>query len=200
MKPIFCAVPEEILNILNDILGDEEKDKTGKNAKVVYEDDLETPFADDSCPYSGPCDECPYEKKCAEDLGLEDEVTLTCEYDVDVDMPLYGIPDIDRVVFSGRATIIFWEDGTKTVVKCMEGEKFERYAGFAAACMKKMFGSTSRAKSLMEYFTVEEPVSKKKKKKNDDPLPGQMTIDDVIEPVPTVDKVIQEAIDEALAK
>ena len=44
------------------------------------------------------------------------------------------------------------------------------------------------------------PEKKKKKKDDDTPLPGQMSIEDVIEPAPVIDKAIQEAIDEALAK
>lgn len=65
------------------------------------------------------------------------------------DLPAWGIPDVEYIIFNPPATIVFWEDGTKTVVKAMEGEKFEKYAGFMAACMKKMFGSTSRAKAIM---------------------------------------------------
>lgn len=205
MKPILCALPSEILDVLSAIIsGDEPTDKDGKKVKVVIEDDRAMPFEDDLCPYDGDCGECPYEEKCSEDTEDFDGWEITCEIDDDDDTEpdMWGIPEIDHVVFSGRATIVFWEDGTKTIVKCMEGEKFERYAGFAAACMKKMFGSTSRAKSVMDYFTVEQPVSAKKKKKNDDnaPLPGQITVDEVLLDTTPMDKVIQEAIDEALAK
>ena len=66
----------------------------------------------------------------------------------------YGIPCVDRVIFSGPATIVIFTDGTKSMVKCMEGEKFERYAGFCAAIMKRLFGSTTAAKNLMEEHDV----------------------------------------------
>lgn len=56
---------------------------------------------------------------------------------------------IDRIIFNEPATIVFWADGTKTVVKCMEGELFDRYAGFCAALAKRVFGSTSRAKKTV---------------------------------------------------
>lgn len=72
-------------------------------------------------------------------------------YNVEEEEPVcWGIPDVDRIIFNPPATIVFWSDGTKTVVKCIEGQPFEKYAGFCAACMKKMFGSTSRAKGIME--------------------------------------------------
>jgi len=66
----------------------------------------------------------------------------------------YGIPCVDRVIFSGPATVVIFTDGTKSMVKCMEGEKFERYAGFCAAIMKRLFGSTTAAKNLMEEHDV----------------------------------------------
>ena len=58
------------------------------------------------------------------------------------------IPAVKRIVYHDPATIVFWQDGTKTVVKCMDGEPFEKYAGFCAALAKKVFGSTSKAKKV----------------------------------------------------
>lgn len=37
---------------------------------------------------------------------------------------------IDKVIFNPPATIVFWKDGTKTVVKCKEGEEFSEWAEF----------------------------------------------------------------------
>ena len=51
------------------------------------------------------------------------------------------IPEIARVIFNGPATIVFWNDGTKTVVKCMEGELFDEEKGIAMAFIKKMYGT-----------------------------------------------------------
>ena len=55
---------------------------------------------------------------------------------------------VRRILYHNPATIVFWQDGTKTVVKCMDGEPFEKYAGFCAALAKKVFGSTSKAKKV----------------------------------------------------
>lgn len=57
--------------------------------------------------------------------------------------PLYSnilIPEIKRVIFNKPATIIFWSDNTKTIVKCMEGEEFDEEKGIAMAFMKKLYG------------------------------------------------------------
>lgn len=50
------------------------------------------------------------------------------------------VPEIERVIFNGPATIVFWSDNTKTVVKCMEGELFDEEKGIAMAVMKKLYG------------------------------------------------------------
>lgn len=92
-------------------------------------------------------DEVPF---CEMDCSGCCECDSLYEEDFDENPMMWGIPDVRRVIFNPPATIVFWDDNTKTVVKCMDGEKFERYAGFMAACMKKMFGSTSRAKAVME--------------------------------------------------
>lgn len=47
---------------------------------------------------------------------------------------------IDKVIFNPPATIIFWKDGTKTVVKCKEGEEFSEWAGIALCLAKKLYG------------------------------------------------------------
>ena len=52
---------------------------------------------------------------------------------------------IKKVIFNDPATIILWKDGTKTVVKVKPGEKFDKWTGFAMACMKKLKGNDFHA-------------------------------------------------------
>lgn len=63
----------------------------------------------------------------------------------------YKLPAISEVIFNeeGKTTILIWADGEKTVVRCGEGETFDRYTGFMAAICKRMFGGTTTAKKLM---------------------------------------------------
>jgi len=51
--------------------------------------------------------------------------------------------EIDKVKFSGPATIVFWADGSKTVVKCQEGDTFDPEKGLALCFMKKVLGNKS---------------------------------------------------------
>lgn len=56
---------------------------------------------------------------------------------------------VKQVIFSGPKTIVFWLDGTKTIVSCGEGDNNDPYAGFCAAVTKRVFGSTSQAKKVL---------------------------------------------------
>ena len=47
--------------------------------------------------------------------------------------------EIKDVIFNPPATIVFWSDGTKTVVKCMEGDTFDKQTGLAMAICKRIF-------------------------------------------------------------
>lgn len=55
-----------------------------------------------------------------------------------------------KIMRNGPATIVFWEDGTKTVVKKMPGDKDDIYAAFCAAFTKKHFGSNEKVKATVD--------------------------------------------------
>jgi len=49
--------------------------------------------------------------------------------------------EIKDVIFDDPATIVFWADGTKTVVKCQEGDEFDPEKGLTMAIAKKVYGN-----------------------------------------------------------
>lgn len=49
--------------------------------------------------------------------------------------------EIKNVIFNEKATVVFWTDGTKTVVRVLEGEKNDPEKGLAMAIVKKTFGN-----------------------------------------------------------
>ena len=53
----------------------------------------------------------------------------------------YYRPEIKEVIFNDPATIVFWTDGTKTVVKCQEGDIFDPEKGLTMAIAKKAYGN-----------------------------------------------------------
>ena len=64
---------------------------------------------------------------------------------------------MERVIFNPPATIVFWEDGTKTVVKC-ENEPFDAEKGIAMAAAKKMLTSKDYNRLLDTAFDYKESV------------------------------------------
>ena len=55
-----------------------------------------------------------------------------------------------KVIYNGPATIVFWADGTKTVVKRAKKEKDNKYNAFCAALAKKIFGNNSRVNAIVK--------------------------------------------------
>lgn len=49
-----------------------------------------------------------------------------------------------KVIFNPPATVVFWSDGTKTVVKCDPDDSYNEMTGVALCYMKKALGNTSR--------------------------------------------------------
>lgn len=58
-----------------------------------------------------------------------------------------------RILRCGPATIVFWQDGTKTVVKRAEDEPDNEYTAFTAALAIKIFKSNSALKKMVKTLT-----------------------------------------------
>ena len=69
------------------------------------------------------------------------------------------IPEIKNVIFNNPATIVFWEDGTKTVVKCQDGDEFDPEKGLAMAIAKKAYGNKGNyCNKMKKWLPKEEQV------------------------------------------
>ena len=51
------------------------------------------------------------------------------------------MPTIKKVIFNYPATIVLWSDGSKTVVKCQDGDIYDPEKGLAMAISKKALGN-----------------------------------------------------------
>lgn len=82
-------------------------------------------------------------------MGFFDETTWTNTYDY-LQLEYHAIIDaqkkqqvkanggVKKIIFNYPATIVYWNDGDKTVVKCHEDDIWNRWAGFALAVCKKL--------------------------------------------------------------
>lgn len=66
--------------------------------------------------------------------------------------------NVKKIIFNPPATIVFWADGTKTVVKCADGTEFNPYFGFTSALAKKVYGNNSRVNKIVAKSVKEEKV------------------------------------------
>lgn len=62
------------------------------------------------------------------------------------------IPFVENVIINPPATIVFWNDGTKTVCKCSKGDTFDAEKGIAMCFMKKIFGNPSQVRRFMKLW------------------------------------------------
>lgn len=78
---------------------------------------------------------------------------------------------ITNVIFNNPATIVFWSDGTKTVVKCDERDEFDPEKGLAMAICKKHFGGGFYNDIFKKWIPKEETPEIE--------IDGQITMDDI---------------------
>lgn len=76
----------------------------------------------------------------------------------------YPNPKVIHHMIDGT-TVVIWEDGTKTMVKKRDVDSYDPYAATAQAFLKKLYGSTSRAKKIISDVSKIHVKSKKEKKK-----------------------------------
>ena len=55
---------------------------------------------------------------------------------------------------SKGVTVVLWEDGTKTIVKCSENNQRDLYNAYCAAFAKKCYGTNSALKREIDKLTV----------------------------------------------
>lgn len=63
---------------------------------------------------------------------------------------MISIPIPTKIIYNGPATIVFWVDGTKTIVKKSKKEKDNKYNAFCAALAKKIYGSNSNVNRIVK--------------------------------------------------
>lgn len=56
----------------------------------------------------------------------------------------------NKILVSGNATIVFWADNTKTIVRCAEGTEPNTYNAYTAALAIRLYGSNSQLKKLIK--------------------------------------------------
>lgn len=67
--------------------------------------------------------------------------------------------DIKKVIFNGPVTIVIWADGSKTVVKLMEGDNYDPEKAIMMCLIEKMLGSKADVKRFFKKWIPEVDLS-----------------------------------------
>ena len=107
-----------------------------------------------------------YEQTCHDYPRIEVDAYLAPHCCIGKYSPPAGSIAIKEVIFNPPATIVFWSDNTKTVVKCDEAfESYDPEKGLAMAISKKLMGNNK-----FEYYNTFLHWLKKWNKQNPDML------------------------------
>lgn len=91
-----------------------------------------------------------YDERERKNMNKYDEIVNYCMNNINTTQEfvkrnfpqyIYNPPRIKNVIFNEPATIVFWEDGSKTVVKCQDGDIFDPEKGLTMAITKKVYGN-----------------------------------------------------------
>lgn len=112
-------------------------------------------------------DACCNCEDCKDDGSCDCESCAECNYD-DLEDYLDYNDIIKKVIFSGKATIILWDDGEKTVVKCQKGDKYDPEKGLVMAMLKYFLGNDN---TFNDYINeaMEKAVFADESKKDEKP-------------------------------
>lgn len=80
-------------------------------------------------------------KRSYEFASQWDPINHYVKYDVISNDNYYRKNCIKKVIFNPPATVVYWIDETKTVVKAQDGDMFDKEKGLAMAICKRMLGN-----------------------------------------------------------
>lgn len=67
-----------------------------------------------------------------------------------------SLPAIKNVYFNDPATVVLWDDGTKTIVKCQDGDTYSKEVGLAMCISKKALGNKGNYNDIFKKWIPEE--------------------------------------------
>ena len=96
-----------------------------------------------------------------DNLTTEDRATAKCLIN-----SIYGAESMNnnmsvfmiKVIYNDPATIAFWSDGTKTIVKAQPGDIFDPEKGLAMVIVKKACGNTGNYYNSFKRWLPKDPV------------------------------------------
>lgn len=67
--------------------------------------------------------------------------------------------EIKNVYFNDPVTVVMWNDGTKTIVRCSENDFYDPEKGLAMAIVKKAYGNDNKFHKIFKKWIPEEDAA-----------------------------------------
>lgn len=99
-------------------------------------------------------------EQCCSINRIECPVDYTQYHAITPKKPEPKFPGIKKVVYNPPATIVFWDDNTKTVVQCRENDSFDPEKGLAMAITKKALGNKHEYYNVVKKWLKKAPKPK----------------------------------------
>ena len=97
------------------------------------------------------------------EMPVERKSTSSCVYYAATTAKSVSAPSIKKVIFNYQATIVLWSDGSKTVVKCQDGDIYDPEKGLAMAISKKALGNKGNYCNEFKKWLPEEEEEEEEK-------------------------------------
>lgn len=174
-----CAESKNIIakpgTLLYDLFGTimneaAKKAMTNTQNKQLVSDIIYKPFGDNVCGCGDGGNGNHYSGFSAEAIEkLNERTTKMMKERVGTPFPIPLIECINvkgklrpHIIFNGVATIVFWIDGTKTVVKCKEGTEYNAEEGLRWCIIKKLLGDSPEFWNFIKGAVPEDKADKNK--------------------------------------
>lgn len=66
------------------------------------------------------------------------------------------LPSIKNVYFNDPVTVVLWDDGTKTIVRCQKGDTYSKEVGLSLCISKKALGNKGNYNEIFKKWVPEE--------------------------------------------
>ncbi len=76
----------------------------------------------------------------------------------DLSLAIPSNPCITKVIYNNPATIVWWSDGIKTVVRCQPGDTYSPETGLAMAISKRVYGNDNRFNKVFARWLPHDEV------------------------------------------
>lgn len=76
--------------------------------------------------------------------------------------PLTYPLEIKNVYFNDPVTVVMWNDGTKTIVRCSENDFYDPEKGLAMAIVKKAYGNDNKFRKVFKKWIPDEDDAEKR--------------------------------------